>query len=303
MEDQNIMNKKFVFFAILASITGVAEALPITTISAQISGPIHSSGPISAVVGAEPITVAADNPSFNYQYTVATATADSSGNYALSATASYRGEATASYTYSDTITNYGPLSNSYNLSFHVPRFTIDTHAYCGHVSSWWCGNDTYSESLYDYSVIVNGITLFSSSASVRVDRHGSHLDLSNDRFGMIGEAFESTASATLANAYDGVISLGELASGESLSFLLLTSNTTRRFADQVCSDMINDCGASANAGIGDPLDITAQPATFNISPATAPDNSVPEPATALLLLFPAGLLLHRKTSHTKKQDT
>ncbi|HRE16229.1 MAG TPA: hypothetical protein PLW86_04055 [Rhodocyclaceae bacterium] len=73
--------KTRLFGALLVSFAATAQALPIATISAEVDGPIFSSGPTSINVAPGPETLEVSNPGFSYQTTTGIATGDAAGNY------------------------------------------------------------------------------------------------------------------------------------------------------------------------------------------------------------------------------
>ncbi len=252
-----------------SAIVDCAYSAPVVTLTGEYSGPVYNQAPVveNANTGQANLDVNNDSLDFQYQGNRILGTADTSGHFGLSAHVSWRGSSAVSYSYSDTISNLESVANIYSFSFYVPELELGGHG------SDWTGASVNTAS-YNYQILVNGASIFHSSAIYRAaDNGNTDNNLSSDLFG-------------LGQPYYGTANLGVLSPGQSLDLSVLVTLTAARIPSIECDQAINDCLGSASAYLGDPSNITSQPLGFNVTSAQVA--TVPLPPTAAF--FVSGLL-------------
>jgi hypothetical protein len=292
------MSVKYLIGATLISFGIAAQATPTITISAQATAPGFAPIINTTTVNSGQNSVQSDTSDIplGHQNSYAAVTADDLGNFGMSSSVNWRGEAISSYSYLDTVTNTGFATSNYSFSFHVPVFNLSVQ---GHNDPSF--GDSYAESFYNYNILVNGLSIFSSSGGIWANYSGdSVIDTANDQFGLLVTGGPSSFNG-VTTSYDGTVMLGELSAGQSLVFEVLASITARRVPDAYCSEAISDCFGSAGTDFSDPFNVTAEPGNFSIVPGNGSQvNDVPEPATGWLMLLPALYLLRR--SFARRRD-
>lgn len=257
-----------------------ASASPTVTLSGEYSGRLYNQPPVTvdASGGLTSLVVDTSNdPNYDsiYQVNIASATADETGNFGLSAHTVWQGDATTHYAFSDTLTNQGNTASAYSLNFFVTGINLAVKKGLD-----WVGPSVTSAS-YNYQILVNGSSVFDSNATVSIDDLGSSSEnLTNDKFGLILDS--NMYPAYKSSGYSGIANLGVLNPGESLNFSILASVSAFRDVTDSCASAASDCGGNVSASLGDPNNINSQPIGFSIDSAAA--TTVPLPGAFPLLL-------------------
>lgn len=285
------MKKILVALMATSALLEDASASPTVTLSGEYSGRLYTQPTVTADASGGLTTLVVDtidDPNYNsiYQSDYADATADASGNFGLRATSIWQGDAIAGYAYSDTLTNLGNTASAYSLDFFVTGITLSLSPGLS-----WAGASVTTAS-YNYQILVNGSSVFSSSATVSVDDFGvSNENLTNDVFGL--SQFSSYRGQSYASSgYSGIANLGVLNPGESLSYSILATVSAFRDVTDSCASAASDCGGSGYAYFGDPYNIFAQPNGFNIGSAAV--TAVPLPAALPMFIGGAVLMFGRR---------
>jgi hypothetical protein len=280
------MKKILVALLATSALLEDASASPTVTLSGEYAGRLYNQPTVTADASGGLTTLVVDtnnDPNYNsiYQADYAGATADASGNFGLRASSIWQGDVTAGYAYSDTLTNQGTASNAYSLDFFVTGIVLSLSPGLS-----WAGPSVTTAS-YNYQILVNGSSIFSSSATVSIDDLGvGNENLTNDVFGLsLNSSYRGPSY--ISSAYSGVANLGVLKPGESLNYSILASVSAFRDVTDSCASAASDCGGSGYAYFGDPNYINSQPNGFSISSAAV--TAVPLPAA--LPLFISGALL------------
>ena len=213
---------------------------------------------------------------------------DNTGSYFSRAEGSGTYNVSSTVTYVDTVMNAGAATN-YSFDFNV----IPGELYVGLADySEGLYSPGYVDSGYNFEILLNGVSIFSSMASLRLDENGINLTQSGTSLG--GTFIDSYYDGSYSwNAFAGTLDLGTIAAGETFTLTYGVTTYANGAIEPGGSCCVDQSGLSSSL-FGDPSGLSATPFTYTTSPATTVA-SVPEASSYILLgIGIASLALRRK---------
>lgn len=281
---------------LFAIFSATASAVPVTTLlSANVSYSENGTSASSAIDPSSSVSVYQGSPTFD---SYAEANGDQSGTTdALS---------WSHAEYAQVVSQVHQVSTVLNNTGSAQRFTFRFLVDSGMISATANNpliSGEYLNANYDMNILVNGRSIWQSSANLYLDADGYVLTKSG-----MDLHYGATASAKYQwDDYKGRLNLGTFKNNESFTLeYYLTATVTNHFyvyENQSCGegdvyvpDTTPNCSQSFNgqsyAHIGDPNGFEHSPIS---SDTVVPGTNVPEPAAAwLLLLGLAGLGISRR---------
>lgn len=201
---------------------------------------------------------------------------DNTGSYDSRAEGSGAYNVSSSVTYVDTVMNTGAATN-YSFDFNV----IPGELYVGLAgNSEGLYSPGYVDSGYNFEILLNGTSIFSSAASLRLDQDGINLTQSGTS---LGGTFEDLLYDGYYswNAFAGTLDLGTMAAGEIFTLTYGVTTYANGAIEPGGSCCIDQSGLSSSL-FGDPSGLNATPFTYTTSAAKTV-TSVPEASSYILL--------------------